>query len=179
MFTEIHPLSGDADAGIEQHPEDGPIAHRGAGGDGAGFVGRRTGEQEPLELVGIDGLDQRLADFGEGHAVEWVVRDGLAPHQPVAKGAHRARVGLDGALTADTAPSGGRFAHRGEPGADIGGVDLDDQSNGPLFLQELLEEFERGAMPLQRFGTVVAAFLIIEEVGDGPLHRYGGAAPDE
>jgi len=100
----------------------------------------------------------------------------LAAHQPVAKGAHRTRIGLDGALTADATPAGRRFAHRGEPGADIGGIDLCDQGDRPLFFQEQVEESERGAMPLQRFGAMIAAFLIIEEVGDGPLHRRGGAA---
>jgi len=170
---------GDPDTRIEQHPEDGAIAHRGTGGDGTGFVGRRTGEEQPLKLFRADGADERLSHFGEDYPVEGVALYHLAAHQPVAKGAHRTRVGLDGAFTTNAAPSGGRFAHRREPGADIGGVDLGDQGDSPLFFQELLEEAERGAMPLQRFGAVVAAFLIIEEVGDGPLQGRGGAAPGE
>src|SRR6266705_1844257 len=61
---------------------------------------RGAGDQEALELLRLDGADERLTDFGKDHAVKGAALDGLAAHQPVEEGAGRTRVGLAGALTA-------------------------------------------------------------------------------
>jgi hypothetical protein len=90
----------DADAGVVEHPQDGTVAHRRALDDRSGFIGRSAGEQQPLEFLGVDGLDERLADFGEHDAVERVAVEDFAMHQPVEESPRRAGIGLDGALTA-------------------------------------------------------------------------------
>ena len=45
-----------------------------------------AGQQPPRKLIGIDSLDQCLADLGERHAVKGVACNEFAPHQPVEEG---------------------------------------------------------------------------------------------
>ena len=93
-----------------------------------------TGEEQPFKLLRADGADERFADFGEDHPVEGVALQDLAAHQPVAKGAHRARIGLDGALTADGTRLVGVLRIEANQATDIGGVDLSDQGDGTALL---------------------------------------------
>ncbi len=141
---------GDADARVVEHPQDGPVAHGGALGDGARFVGRRAGQQPPLELVGIDGLDQGFADLGEGHAVKGIARDQFAPHQPVEEGTGRTRVGLDGALGSRLAAAAGRCAQVGEPAVEFGRIDLRQYVIAPSCAAQTIPEAcaigKRGSM---------------------------------
>jgi hypothetical protein len=129
---------GDADAGVVEQPEDGAVAHGGAVGQRPGLVGRHAGHQELLELLRLDGLDERLADLGEDDLIKRVALDELAAHQPVEEGSHRAGVGLDGALGSGPAVLAGRLAHVREPGADVGGVHLCDQGQAALMVLQVV-----------------------------------------
>ena len=167
---------GDADARVVEHPQDGPVAHGGALSHGSSLLGRSAGQQKTLELVGVDGLDQRLAHLGEGHAVERGARDALAAHQPVEEGPCRARIGLDGAFGSHLAAAGRRFAHVREPGVDVGGLDLADLFDASFFLEVAAHQPQGGAVPLQRLGAVVAALMVKQVVVDGSPDCGSGAA---
>lgn len=81
-----------ADARVIEHPEDRAIAHRGPFGDRTRFVGRSARPQQALKFLRGNGLDERLADLGEGHQVKGVALDQLAADQPVkerARSGHR------------------------------------------------------------------------------------------
>jgi len=163
---------GDTDAGVIEHPEDGPVAGGGAFGNGTRFVGRRAGDQKLLELLGLNGLDERLADFGKGDAVKGVVLEDFTADQPMEEGASGARIGLNGAFGARFAVAARALAHGSKPGVDIGGVDLAHQSDLALLFQVGAHQVEGRAMPLQGLGAVVAAFVIEQVVPYGP--RDGG-----
>ena len=166
----------DADAGVVEHPEDGSVAHRGPFGDRSGFVGRGAGEQEPFEFLGVDGLDERLADFGEHDPVKGVALEHFAMHQPVEEGARGAGVGLDGALTTRLAAAPRARAHIGEPAADSGRVDLIHQSDAVLPLQVRPQEPQGGAVPLQGLFAVVSSRVILQVVLDRARDGRTGAA---
>ena len=157
----------DADAGVVEHPQDGSVAHRRALGDGAGLVGRGTGQQQPFELLGIDGLDERLAHFGEDHPVEGIGCEQAAMHQPVEEGTGRAGVGLDGALAAHLAPAARAGAQVGEPAADVGCVHLPDQDDAALLFQVGTQQPQGGAVPLEGLVAVIATGMVLQVVVDG------------
>ena len=92
------------------------------------------------------------------------------------EGTSRARIGLDGALTAGLAVPAGALAHVCEPGIDIGGVDLAHQGDPALLLQVRPHEPEGSTVPLQGLGAVVASLMVEQVVLDRSRHRGAGAA---
>src|SRR5438876_585588 len=81
----------------------------------ANFTRWSTGHQQAFKLLWLDGTDEGLPHFGEGHAIKGVALDGFAAHQPVEEGARRAGVGLDRALGAHLPAAGWRFTQVSEP----------------------------------------------------------------
>ena len=146
----------DADACVVEHPQDSAVAHRRPFGDRSGFVGRRAGHEELLEFLGVNGLDERLADFGEHHPVKGVALEHFAMYQPVEESTRRAGIGLDGTLATRLAAAPRARAHLGEPTADSRGVDLAHQGDAAFLLKIALQQPQRGAMPLQGLVAVVA-----------------------
>ena len=134
-------------------------------------------QQPPLKLVGINGLDQRLADLGEGHPVKGIARNEFAAHQPVEEGASRAGVGLDRALGAGLAAAARCCAQVGEPAVEFGRIDVLDQGDLAFLLQVSSHEPEGRVVPFERFGAVVATGVVEQVVGDGAFNRRCPAAP--
>jgi hypothetical protein len=56
------------------------------------------GGVQALELLRLDGADERFADLGKHHTVKGSALDRLAAHQPVEEGARRTRVSLSSTL---------------------------------------------------------------------------------
>ena len=140
-------------------------------------MGWGAGQEQPCKLVGIDGLDQRLADLWEGHPVKGIARNEFAPHQPVEEGPGRAGIGLDRALGAGLAAAARCCAQVGKPAVEIGRIDVLHQGDLAFLLQVGSHERQGRTMPFERFGAVVAAGVIEQVVGDGAFSRRSSAVP--
>src|SRR6266487_2657509 len=77
---------GQADAGVIEHPEDGPVAGCGAVCQGTNFSRRGTGDEQTLKLFWLDGPDEGLADLRKRHTIKGIALNRLAVHQPVEEG---------------------------------------------------------------------------------------------
>ncbi len=89
--------------------------------------------------------------------------DRLAAHQPVEKSTRGARIGLNRALAAHFAAARRCFAHGGEPGLDIGGLDLAHQGDVPSLFKVRSHLTQGRAVPLQGLGAVVAPLVVEKE----------------
>ena len=109
-----------------------------------------------FKFLGFNGLDERLADFGEYDPVKGVAFNRLLAHQPVEKCAGGTGIGLDGAFAARFAMPTRTRAHVGKPGADIGRIYLAHQGDPAFLLQVALHQSKGRAVPLQRLVAMVA-----------------------